>query len=124
MHELSVFDFELPRVEDWFAGDDRALAFQVVDDDGVGVDISNATVSWALFERAYQSDASDAVVTGDDSGVEIVTDSRVDTSIGEFEVRVDGNVTEAIWGRYWHRPEVEQVDGTVASWRGEVTITA
>lgn len=124
MHELSQYSAELPAVEGWLAGDDRALVFRVVDGDGDPVDISGATVSWALFERPYQTDPADAVLSGDDSGVELVTDNRVDTAGGEWEVRVDGAATEALWGSYWHRPEVVQQDGSTASWRGEAILTA
>lgn len=123
-HQLSQYVSELPDVEDWISGDDRTLAFVVVDGDGDPIDISGATVSWFLTERPYQDDPSNAVLTGDDSGVEIVTDSRVDTAQGEFEVRVDADATDDLWGEFTHRPRVEQGDGTTASWRGSVEITA
>jgi hypothetical protein len=123
-HQLTQYDFELPDVDDWLAGDDRVLAFQVVDADGNGVDISGATVEWELFGRDYETDAADAVISGADSDVELVTDNRVDTSVGEWEVRIDGSATADLWGRYWQRPRVTQSDGTEASWRGEVVLTA
>jgi hypothetical protein len=124
VHDLSQYAFELPDIEEWLAGDDRTLAFQVVDADGNGIDIGSATVSWSLFEREYQTDSGDAVISGSDSDVELVTDSRVDTSIGEWEVRVDGEATDDLYGEYWHRPEVEMSDGTVAKWKGTAIITA
>jgi len=123
-HDISVYDFELPDVDDWLAGDDRVLAFTVTDDQGNGIDISNATVTWLLAEREYIDDDADAVLTQDDSGVEIVTDNRVDTSNGEFEVRIDGSATEDQYGEFYQRPQVEQTDGTVATWRGEVVLSA
>lgn len=124
MHELDRYAFELPAVEEWLAGDDRTLAFQVVDANGDGVDISEATVDWHLYEREYHDDAADALLSGSDSGVELVTDNRVDSSAGEFEVRIDGEATADLWGEYYHRPTVEQSDGTEATWRGEVVLTA
>lgn len=123
-HELSQHAFELPAIEDWLAGDDRTLAFTVVDENGDGVDISTATVRWKLFRKEYHSDQSDAILDDSDSTVEIVTDSRVDTSVGEFEVRIDGDATADRWGTFYHRPEVEDQDGGVASWRGEIDLTA
>ena len=123
-HDLTQTAFELADIEEWLAGDDRVLAFEVVDANGAGVDISNATVTWALFGREYQSDPADAVLDESDSGVEVVTDSRVDTSVGEFEVRVDGDATDGLWGEFYQRPNVEQSDGTEASWRGEVILTS
>jgi hypothetical protein len=56
--------------------------------------------------------------------VEIVTDNRVDSEAGEFELRLDPAATEDLWGVYYHRPEVEQSGGSTASWRGEVIVTA
>jgi hypothetical protein len=124
MHDLSQYAFELPDISDWLAGDDRTLAFTVVDADGNAVDIGNATVDWRLFEREYEEDDADAVLKGSDSDVELVTDSRVDTSNGEWEVRIDGAATEDEWGEYYHRPAVEQTDGTRSEWRGTVYLTA
>lgn len=124
MHDLELYDFELPTIEDALAGDSRTLAFQVVDADGNGVDITAATVSWALFEREYQSDASDAVIDESDSEVSVVTDDGVDPTLGEFEVRLDPGATDALWGEFYHRPKVTQADGSVVSWRGELILTA
>jgi len=123
-HDLSLYDFELPTIESFLAGDSRVLAFQVTDDQGNGVDISNATVEWALFDRAYQSDAAQAVIDDGDSDVELVIDSRVDTGVGEWEVRLSPVATDEIWGGYYHRPRVIQQDGTEASWFGEIVLTA
>ena len=123
-HDLTQTAFELADIEEWLAGDDRVLAFQVVDASGAGVDISSATVMWSLFEREYQSDPADAVLSESDGGVEVVTDSRVDTSVGEFDVRIDGEATDDLYGEYYQRPNVEQTDGTEASWRGDVILTA
>ena len=123
-HQLDRFAFELPEIDSWLSGDDRALVFQVVDSDGTPVDISTATVEWFLFDRAYQDNPANAVLTGDDSGVELVTDSRVDSENGVWEVRIDGAASEDLYGGYYHRPAVEQSDGSRASWRGSLTITA
>jgi len=124
MHETSIYSAELPDITGWLAGDDRTIAFQVTDENGDGVDIDLATVSWSLFEREYQTESSDAVISGSDSDVELVTDSRVDTSIGEWEVRVDGEATSDEYGEYYHRPEVEMDDGTVSKWIGRIVISA
>jgi len=112
---------DLPTVE-MLAGDSRTLAFQVVDASGNGVDITDATVTWGLFAREYLDADADAELTGSDSAVEIVTDDRVDTTNGEFEVRLAPGATDGIWGVWYHRPEVEQAGGSVASWRGSLII--
>lgn len=123
-HELNTYVSDLPAVEDWLAGDSRTLVFTVVDSSGSAVDISNATVSWSLHDRPYETDASTAVLSGSDSDVELVTDARVDTTAGEWEVRVDPSATTDLWGEFTQRPVVEQQDGSTASWRGEVVLTA
>jgi hypothetical protein len=123
-HDLSVYAFELPTVEEWISGDDRTLAFTVTDDEGDGVDISTATVSWALYDRPYEDDTADAVLTDSDSDVDLVTSGSVDPSVGEWEVDVGGAATADEWGEYHQRPKVEASDGTVATWRGTVLIEA
>lgn len=112
--------FELPDITDWYAGDSRILAF-TVERDGTLIDLTNATITWGLWEKAYQEEEADAILTGDSAGVEIVTDARVDAANGEFEVRLAPEATEDMWGEYWHRPEVTQ-GGTTASWRGRVLL--
>jgi len=102
----------------------RAADEPVTDAAGDPVDVSDVTFTWGLWNRAYQDDPADAVLTGDDSGVEIVTDDRVDTTAGEWEVRFDPAATEGLYGEYYQRPEVEQSDGSTASWAGEVILTA
>ncbi len=124
MHELSMHVAELPDVDDWLSGDSRELAYQVVHANGDPIDISDASVSWALYRREYEDQPSDAVLSESDSGVEVITDSRVDSANGEFKVRVSASATEGLHGELYHRPEVEQQDGTTASWRGRVVIEA
>ena len=124
MNDLNIYAFALPTVDGWLSGDDRVFVLRVVDDDGNAVDISTATVSWALYHRPYNDDPTDAVLTGDDSSIEIVTDDRVDTTEGVFEVRIGSDATVDRWGQFWHRPRVEQVDGSVATWRGEIVVEA
>ena len=123
-HTVSLSDFELDDIDEWLSGDDRTLAFVVKDGDGNTVDISAATVTWALYERAYNDDPDDAVINQDAGTVDVVTDSRVDTADGEFEIRIDGDATADKYGEYWYRPVVEMSDGTRASWRGRIELTA
>lgn len=121
VHQLSQYAFDLPAIEEWIGGDDRVLAFAVVDADGNTLDISSYTLRWRLFERAYQTDQADAVL---DEGDSTVTVSTTDAANGKWEVEVDGDATDGEWGRYYHRPEIEQTNGDVASWRGTVILTS
>ncbi len=123
MNDLDWSAFELETIEDFFAGDSRQLSFQVVDSAGNAVDITGATVEWALYEREYMDDPADAILTGDDASVELVTDNRVDSENGQWEVRLDPAATEDMWGEYYHRPVVTDQEGNRASWRGEIVLT-
>lgn len=123
-HDLDLYAFELPAIKEFLSGDDRTLAFQVVDSDGNAIDISGATVEWRLFEREYETGDSAAVLKGSDADVELVTDNRVDTTNGEWEIRVDGEATDELYGEYHHRPRVVQSDDTEASWKGSIIISA
>lgn len=123
MHELTHSDFTLPEIDSVFAGDSRQLSFRVVDENGDGVDITGATVEWSLFNRSYQDDPADAVLTDGDASVELVTDNRVDSENGEWEVRLSPEATEGNWGSFYHRPVVTDADGNRASWRGEIVLT-
>lgn len=124
MHELDIYAFELPTIEDFLSGDSRTLAFQVVDGDGTGVGITAATVTWGLFEREYQTESADAILTESDGDVTVVTSGSVDPTVGEFKVQLSPAASEDLWGEYYHRPKVEQADGSVAKWRGELVLTA
>lgn len=124
VHEVTQYDADLPTIEDAFAGDDRTIALKVVDADGNGIDISPTTIRWELYERAYQTNRSESVLDDGDSSVDVVTSSPVDPTVGEFEVQLDSDATDDLWGEYFHRPEVEQKDGTIAKWRGRLVIEA
>lgn len=123
-HQLTQFDYELPDITDFISGDTRRLTFTVVDESGNPVDISNATVGWELYNREYADDPADAVLTGADPAVELVTDNRVDTTQGAWEVRLDGAATADEWGSFTQRPFVEQPDGSTATWLGTIAVTA
>lgn len=122
MPHLDTSRFTLPDIDDWFSGDTRVIQFQV-ESAGTPVDLSGAEFEWRLYNVAYESGTADALLTDADTGVEIVSDQRVDIEGGEWEVRVDGDVTDDMWGEYWQRPVVRN-EGTEAQWRGRVVIEA
>ena len=120
-NELDTTRKELPPIRDALSGDSRQLAFTVVDGDGNSVDISDADVEWSLHTRAYA--ASETVLDGDDASVTIQTDGVIDPEEGEFRVDIDASASETLYGDYYHRPRIEQADGSVASWLGEIVLT-
>ena len=119
MVTCDITTMQLDTVEDWLAGDTRELRFSVEDEYGNPVDLSEATITWALFEREYQADPSVALLSQDDDGVSIETNG----SDGAFRVEIDGDASTDLYGQYFHRPIVDRDDG-VASWIGEVIVTA
>ena len=123
-HATEPTAFVLPDIVDFIAGDSRIISLTLTDGNGNAVDISNATVEWRLFSREYETGDSAAVLTGDDADVEIVTDNRVDTTAGEFEVRLDPSATADLYGEFYQRPKVTQSDGSEASWLGRIVLSA
>lgn len=122
-HSLDPTRYYLNPVDDWLAGDSRRFEFTVTDSAGNTIDISNYSFEWYLLDNDYDPDA-DAVYDDSNAGIEIVTDSRVDTTVGEFEVRIDEGVTSGEWGDYYQRVVVDPVDDTLQSWEGEVILAA
>ena len=120
VHTLSTQSFELSAVTGWAAGDSRRLTF-VVTQDGEPKDIESDTLEWQLLERPYH-DSSEAVLSGDDDGVEIRRETFVDAEAGEFRVDIDASATDGLWGEYTQRVVVDPLDETRQSWRGDVVI--
>jgi hypothetical protein len=63
------------------------------------------------------------VLSGDDSGVEIITDTLVDPTSGEFRVNVSESATSEEWGDYWQVVVVDPLDDSLQSWQGKVLLT-
>ena len=120
--ELNPARFELPPIEGWIAGDSRQLNFTVTLPDGSNKDISNDEVRWYLLDKPYVS-PSEATLSGDDSGVEIITDTLVDPTNGEFRVDVSESATSGEWGDYWQVVVVDPLDDSLQSWQGKVLLT-
>ena len=118
--QLSPQRFDLPKIDGWAAGDSRRLTF-VVTQDGAPKDIESDTLEWQLLERPYH-DSSEAVLSGDDDGVEIRRETFVDAEAGEFRVDIDASATVGLWGEYTQRVVVDPLNETRQSWRGDVVI--
>ena len=118
--QLSPQRFDLPKIDGWAAGDNRQLSF-VVTQDGAPKDITGDDIRWQLLERPYH-DNSDAVVSGDDDGVEIRRETFVDAEAGEFRVDIGASATVGLWGEYTQRVVVDPPLDSQQSWRGDVVI--
>jgi len=112
-------DHRIDRIEDWVAGDSHRIAFTVTQD-GTPRDITDDEISWRLSRRPYQR--TDTVLDDSAAGIEVVTDTRVDTTNGEFEVRIDEGVTSDNWGEYWATVVVDPPGDSKQSWLGAVAI--
>ena len=118
--QLSPQRFDLPKIDGWAAGDNRQLSF-VVTQDGEPKDITTDDIRWQLLERPYH-DSTDAVLSGESSGVEIRTDSVVDPEAGEFRVDIAASATSGLWGEFTQRVVVDPPNDTQQTWRGGVVI--
>jgi len=109
---------ELPA---FVSGDSRRLRFTITID-GEPKDISQDTIRWGLFAREYERTIENAVLNEDTDGVNIRTDPITDPTVGEFEVRIDREVTADIAGEFYQRIRLEATGSTEQSWRGRVLI--
>jgi hypothetical protein len=122
MPDLAPDAATLPTIDGFPASDSRVLAFTVLLADGTPRDISDDTVEWYLLDKPY-TDIQSPLVSDSDPGVEVVTDSRVDTTAGEFEVRIDEGTLAGEWGSVYQRVRVDAIGETRQSWTGEVVLT-
>ena len=123
-HELDTTSFDLEPVDGVFAGESIEFRFQVTID-GTAKDITEDTLEFEVFDRAYES--SDLVLSDSDAGVEIIdTDPLADLENGKFRVRINEGVTDDLYGEYFAKPRVippESTD-TMAEWRIRTLIDA
>ena len=120
MPTLDPTRFDLPELDEWPAGDSRQLNF-TVETNGEPKDLSNDTIRWSLLPRPY-SPLSDAVLDGDDAGVDIRTDQVVDPTAGEFRVDIAEGATAGLWGEYFQRVEINPPGDDRQSFAGDVII--
>jgi len=114
--------FELAQATAIFADENIEFSFQVVDD-GVEVDITDFDITFDLKQREYEGSATE--VTKGDMGTEIIDSSPlVDPTIGEFNIRLDGDVSAELWGEYFLRVQVGTGSSNRAKWRMRVLLEA
>lgn len=123
MTDLNADVATIPEIDGFPASDSRRLEFTVLLADGSPRDISNDSVEWYLLDKPYDPDA-DAIVDGTSTGVEIVTDSRVDTTNGEFQIRIGADTLAEEWGPVVQRVRIDAPGDTELSWRGDVILLA
>jgi hypothetical protein len=121
--DLNADRATLPTIDGFPASDARRLEYTVLLSDGTPRDISNDTPEWYLLGKPYDNDA-DALVSDSDPDVEIVTDSRVDTTAGVFEVRIDPDALAGEWGPRYQRIRIDAPGDTRLTWEGEIILTA
>lgn len=122
MPDLAPDEATLDPIDGFPAGDSRRLEFTVVFADGTPRDVSDDTIEWYLLDKPYD-DIANAIVDGDDPGVEVVTDNRVKTDEGEFDVRIDEDTLTGEWGSLYQVVRVDAPGETRQSWTGEVILT-
>jgi len=122
MTDLRADRATLATIEGFPNRDSRRLEFTVLLSDGTPKDISEDTPEWYLLGKPYHDD-SEAIIDDSDPGVEIVTDTRIDTAAGEFEVRIDPETLVGEWGPVTQRVRLSAGGGTTISWRGRIVLT-
>jgi len=99
-----------------YSGDSKTLEITITDSDGVAVDLTGATVKYAI---ALSSTASAALVSKATGGSGITTASNVAT------VTLASADTATLAGVYYHEMEITTVLGAVTTaMTGTITILA
>lgn len=98
-----------------YAGDTKDIVITVTNANGAVVNLSGASVRWALkknvsaSQNAYKTTSSGVTLTSPSAGV--------------FTVRLSAGDTQGLQGRYYHEAEVTDVLGNVSTvTTGYVTI--
>jgi len=96
-------DFEL------FSGNHKTLHCTVLDEDGNAVDITGATIVWALAN--HENSKSRLITYTSPTNVTIVA-----PLLGTFDVSIQGPATEALKsGEYYHEARVTSSGGSVTT---------
>lgn len=88
----------------YFAGDSITLEVTVEKADGSIIDLSGASISWALADHS----GADPLLDDTDSTVTI---NITDAANGELEVVIDSGATDPYNGKKYHELEVESESG-------------
>lgn len=87
------------------AGDSRDYEVEVLDEDGVPVNITGLTVNWALADDEVGTTTLAEHSTAPGEGIEIT-----DGTHGIFTLSLDPEDTEDLHGLYYHEAQID--DGT------------
>jgi len=120
MVTLDATRYSLPDLVEWPAGDSRELNF-TVETNGAAKDLSDDTITWHLLEKPYDA-LGDAVLSGDDPGVDVRTDAVVDPAAGEFRVDITGGATSGLWGSFTQRIEIDPPGDDTQTFAGDVIL--
>lgn len=103
LHKLEPQNFEL------FSGNDKTLLFTHRDGDGTIIDITGATIAWALSIRPRSKRMLIAYSTLNQV---VITDGPA----GKYEVRIQDTDTEPLHDRdYYHEVRITDVSGRVST---------
>jgi hypothetical protein len=91
-----------------YAGDSKNITITVTNDDGTVLNLTNATVKWALKKRV-KSTVNEIYKTTTD-GI-VITDSLN----GVIKINVTPNDTTNLSGMYYHECEVTDQSGNVST---------
>jgi hypothetical protein len=108
----------IDRVEGWRNTDSRTFQYSVTQD-GEPRDISEDTLSWALYLKPYSQPDVEPLIDETDPGVSIgiaITTGQA----SEFEVEVAEGAVSDLWGSLYQHVVVDPPDSSRQSFVGEV----
>jgi hypothetical protein len=109
--------YQIETIDDWPSGDTRVFPFVVKDEDSSdeNFDLQGATFTWQLKDTI----SSEIVLDDSDTGVNI---DVTDEAGGEFEVKVEKEVTSDLEGTFREIIKIEDSRGNKTTWNGRVVI--
>jgi hypothetical protein len=88
-----------------YSGDDDEIAVSVVDDEGVAIDLTGATITWSL---ADSRGGTVLVTKTSDTSAEL---SITSAAGGTFTIHLLATDTDDLAGVYYHEAQVEDSQG-------------
>jgi hypothetical protein len=96
-------DFEL------YAGDTREVVVNVVDQDGIKVNLTGGTVLWKMAKSDWKTNPA-AVIVDKSSGV-----GQIALADGSFTVHLLSADTIGVEGSFYHEAQITLSDGTIGT---------
>lgn len=91
-----------------YAGDNKKIYVEVVDENGELVNLAGTEIDWVLQGNVALSTAS--ISKSSTMSGEIVTES-----VGTFSITLTSSDTESLSGRFYHEAQIIDADGDIST---------